>query len=136
MKSAISSKKSEKTPRRKDFKIGRLHGQLSTTVDKYENEIRNQLYQIANLDIVITRSNKTRVRLIGYEIPLAIKGKRIDLLGYDNQLNPYLIELKRGDSSDTLQDISDQLRKYEDYMVLKKYNMKTHEIEAGIHKTS
>jgi len=65
------------------------------------------------LCINITRTENVKVRLIGYEIPLGRRGDRLDLLGYDEDHNPYLIELKKDSTNEDLSQIMKQVSRYE-----------------------
>jgi hypothetical protein len=100
--------------RQKNYKIGTIHGKTLTENRACENEIRNQLYFIGELRLKWSKTTTTRIRLIGYETPLGHnRDNCIDLLGYDEEHNPYLIELKKQDTSDIFQDIINQLGRYE-----------------------
>jgi hypothetical protein len=101
------------TAREKDFKIGSFHGKLSPEDLSSEAKLRNDLYLIGMLWINIARTKNVKIRLIGYEIPLGRKGDRLDLLGYDEDHNPYLIELKKDSTNEDLNQVIEQIRRYE-----------------------
>ena len=51
---------------------------------------------------------KINIRLVGYEVPLTTgqsRGYCMDLLGYDKEFNPYIIELKTSITSDTIDKV-------------------------------
>jgi hypothetical protein len=101
--------------RQSDFKIGQMHGRIPTE-DCREAQIRNHLYLAGILTIHHTHMRKTRIRLVGYEVPLWKRGNRrdecIDLLGYDGDHRPWIIELKQADSNDKLSQVVAQLDGY------------------------
>ncbi len=98
--------------RQSNFKIGTFHGTLKPVVGSKEAKLRNALYLIGNLNLPFTRKEGTKIRLIGYEIPIENKGKRIDLIGYDKDMNPWIIELKADNSQEKISDIVKQIEGY------------------------
>lgn len=101
--------------REKNFKIGTFHGTLKPVDGSKEAKLRNALYLIGNLNLKITNTKCIKIRLIGYEIPIEYRGKRIDLFGYDNQAdkkNPWIIELKAHDSTEKITDVVQQITEY------------------------
>ena len=102
--------------RKENFKLGCFHGKLNPENLKSEAKLRNDLYLIGSLKLNISRDNVKNIRLIGYEIPLKTGASRvncIDLLGYDKNHIPYIIELKIGSSSEPLDKIIKQVNEYE-----------------------
>jgi len=99
--------------REKDFKIGSFQGKLLPEDGTSEAKLRNDLYLVGMLCINFTRTENVNVRLIGYEIPLGYKGDRLDLLGYDEDHNPYLVELKKDSTNEDLSQIMKQISRYE-----------------------
>lgn len=96
------------------FRIGTIHGRLEPQKTGSEAMLQRNLYHRGSLELVRSKTNKTRVRLVAYEVPLK-KGKRtdsVDLIGYDKDKNLYLIELKRGNSSEELRKVVGQVVDY------------------------
>jgi hypothetical protein len=85
---------------------------------------------LGNLHIQLTKKNGVNIRLIGYEIPIENKGKRIDLIGYDEDKNPWIIELKCDDSKEEVIKVVEQLAGYKKIlkshinMICKEFNEK------------
>ena len=104
--------------------------------------IRNDLYMIGAIKLNFSNTKSTEVRLIGYEIPLVgdqRRGNCIDLIGYDAEYNPYIIELKRAESEEKLTKVISQINEYaqkitpllgqiegelQDKLFLKSFNLK------------
>jgi len=101
------------TVRKKDFKIGSFHGKLLPEDRSSEAKIRNDLYLVGMLRINLTRKESINIRLIGYEIPLGRRGDRLDLIGYDEDHHPFLIELKKDSTNEDLNQIMQQVHRYE-----------------------
>ena len=101
------------TAREKDFKIGSFHGKILPEDWSSEAKLRNDLYLVGMLCINVTRTENVKIRLIGYEIPLGRRGDRLDLLGYDEEHNPYLIELKKDNTNENLNQVMKQVHRYE-----------------------
>lgn len=104
-------------PRTKNFKIGTFHGKLNPEKLDSEAKIRNDLYLIGALQLNFSNKDKRKIRLLGYEVPLkkgTKRGECIDLLGFDDQWHPYIIELKTSNTSDRVEKIIKQINKYED----------------------
>jgi hypothetical protein len=121
--------------RKKNFKIGCFHGKLNPKDASSEAKLRNDLYLIGMLYLNITRTNVRKIRLIGYEVPLVEGQKRgqcIDLLGYDQEYDPYIIELKKKDSKEDLAKIIKQISKYEEYFQNSKHYIEE-EIQNKFH---
>ena len=103
--------------RLKDFKIGCFHGKLSPEDGSIEAKLRNDLYLIGMLKMAVTRSESINIRLLAYELPLQTgkqRGRCIDLLGYDQNKVPWIIELKKADSNEKLNQVIEQILEYAD----------------------
>lgn len=96
------------------FKIGSWHGRILSSDDKREYAIQRELYLLGGIEIVQSRSNKIRIRLIGYEVPTRTKnmGRACDLLGYDEQHNLWIIEVKHAKNNEPLCKAVEQVAKY------------------------
>ncbi|MFA5118804.1 MAG: hypothetical protein WC695_08155 [Candidatus Omnitrophota bacterium] len=106
----------EKTLRKRDFKLGQIHGRLQAENDKSEAQIQRTVFLSQKLKIWRKRNEATTVRIFGYEVPLktgCTRGECIDLIGYDKDYNLYLIELKKKESQERIPDIIEQLNGYE-----------------------
>jgi len=126
-------KKASRRP--KDFKIGCFHGKCNPEDGSIEAKLRNELFLIGMLKMAITRSESINIRLVGYEMPLQTgqaRGRSIDLLGYDQNKVPWIIELKKADSSEKLNQVLKQIRDYEDLFREVKNSIE-HEIQEKYH---
>lgn len=102
--------------RKENFKLGCFHGKLNPENLNSEAKLRNDLYLIGSLKLNISREIVKNIRLIGYEIPLKSGSPRvncIDLIGYDQNHTPYIIELKIDSSNESLDEIIEQVNGYE-----------------------
>lgn len=99
--------------RKDNFKICTFHGTMDPGKGSKEAKLRNALYLIGNLKLQISRTEVVSIRIIGYEIPIEKRGKRIDLIGYDKDKNPWIIELKAHDSKEKIKEIIQQINGYE-----------------------
>ncbi len=107
----------EKPLRKRDFKLGQLHGRLQAVSNKSEAHIQRTVFLSQRIKIWKKRNETTVVRIFGYEMPLktgCTRGECIDLIGYDKNHNLYLIELKKKESQERIADIVEQLNGYED----------------------
>ncbi len=97
----------------KDYKLFRMHGRVAPQFGHYEAKLRNDLFMVGALQIKTGKKEHQRVRLIGYEVPLETENsvEYIDLLGYDNKYNLYIVELKTNNESNPV-DVSTQLKGY------------------------
>jgi hypothetical protein len=102
--------------RHEGFRIGRIHGKLLSERGDDEAALRNAIFLQGNLQIEVSRERSIAIHLIGYEIPLEKRhrGKSIDLLGYDEQHNPVIVELKQGSSTESLEKVVKQINGYEE----------------------
>jgi len=103
------------TYRTSNFKLEQIHGRVPSK-SSYEAELRNFIFGTRILRINHSENNKIDIRIIGYEVPIYSRGKRrdecIDLLGYDKQYRPWIIELKQGKATDSLNDVVAQVNRY------------------------
>jgi len=102
--------------RLKNFKVGCFHGKLNPEDGSIEAQMRNDLYLIGMLKMAVTRSESINIRLLAYELPLQTgkqRGRCIDLLGYDQNKVPWIIELKKADSNERLNQVIKQILEYE-----------------------
>jgi len=101
--------------RTSDFKLGSIHGRSPTDRCR-EAQLRNHIFGTGNLIIDRGAKRETRIRIVGYEVPIWRRGKSrdecIDLLGYDETFKPWIIELKRAKSSEKLLDVFEQVDRY------------------------
>lgn len=121
--------------RSKKFKIGCFHGKLIPEDGSIEARLRNELFLIGMLKMEITRSESKNIRLIGYELPLQTgkaRGRCIDLLGYDQNKVPWIIELKKSDSNEKLNQAIEQILDYEN-LFREVRNSIEHEIQEKFH---
>jgi len=107
---------SEGSWRKEDFRIGTVHSDLNVNKRSKEIKIRNDLFLIGMLRLFYSRNNYHYIRLVAYEMPLKAvqsRDKCIDLLGYDRDKTPWIIELKSSDYSQKLEDVIRQINGYE-----------------------
>lgn len=101
--------------RKSNFKLGSIHGKINPKEENSEAMIQRNVY--LSQSIKIKRSNDDKknslIRLFAYEMPLGLgRNNCVDLVGYDVQHNLYLIELKKGSSTETLSKVIDQVNGY------------------------
>ena len=102
--------------RKKDFKIGCVHGKLDPDDRSTEAILRTQLFLIGMLRVEITRNQSIDIRIVAYEMPLETgqsRGQCIDLLGYDQNKRPWIVELKKTTSKESIGQIIEQINRYE-----------------------
>ena len=102
--------------RTKDFRIGCFHGKPDPEDGSIEARLRNELFLIGMLRMQITRAESRSIRLVAYELPLQTgrpRGQCIDLLGYDENKVPWIIELKKSTSRERLGEVVKQIRRYD-----------------------
>lgn len=103
-------------PRQNNFRLLTIHGKLNPQKDESEARLRNDLYLVGSLTLDYGGKGKINIRLVGYEVPLTTgqsRGYCMDLLGYDKEFNPYIIELKTSITSDTIDKVIRQIDLYE-----------------------
>lgn len=104
-----------KNYRKSNFRIEQIHGKPPSKTS-HEARIRNYIFGSRILLIKHSRTHETRIRVIGYEVPIYARGKKrdecIDLLGYDADFQPWIIELKIGKSAEQLNDVVSQVNRY------------------------
>ena len=102
--------------RKHTLKIGQVHGKLTPESEDAEQKMRNDLFLAGRLEIVTSREEQTMLRIIGYEIPMALDGPArrncADLLAYDREYRPYLVELKRANANDKADEVIRQVQRY------------------------
>lgn len=105
--------------REDDFKLLTLHRDMDEDKEKKKDSIyrlRNDFFDIGGILLKWKDEKDTKVRLLGYRVPLKrVKrgGKFIALLGYDSEFNPYIFEMKSGNSPDKLKDVVNNLNERE-----------------------
>jgi len=98
-----------------DFKVGCFHGRLVPESPGCEATLRNQIFLIGNLKINETRERSINIRLLAYELPLEHdkpRGRCIDLVGYDEEMHPWIIELKKTASQEPIGRVVNQVTEY------------------------
>lgn len=106
----------EESWRKDNFLIGTVHSNLNVDKRSKENKLRNDLFLIGMLRLFYSRNNYHYIRLVSYEMPLKSvqpRDKCIDLLGYDRDKTPWIIELKSSDSSEKIEEVIQQINGYE-----------------------
>lgn len=101
--------------RKENFKLEQIHGRTPSE-SSIEARIRNYLFSVKLLVINYTNVDTDTIRIVGYEVPIYSRGNKrdecIDLLGYDSNYHPWLIELKASTSNEKIADIVTQLNRY------------------------
>ncbi|MCD4817925.1 MAG: hypothetical protein K8S23_04475 [Candidatus Cloacimonetes bacterium] len=134
--------------RKANFKIGTFHGKLNPIKSDSEAKLRNDLYLIGSLTLERPRrGSNINIRIIGYEMPLVNEKKRgeaIDLFGYDKEHKPYIIELKKANTNEKIEEIIEQIDKYENLLqnslkyiekeIQEKYHWNDFKFTEGIQK--
>ena len=101
--------------RESNFKIGCFHGKLNPEKENSEAVLRNHLYLIGMLRLMLTKTNFIDIKILAYEMPLEsrkTRGRCIDLFGYDQNKKPWIIELKKQDSNENVDEIVKQINAY------------------------
>ena len=101
------------------FRLLTMHGVVRPRAGS-EARIRNDLYLVGAVKLMYSRVLHEDVRLVGYEVPLQSdkpRGECIDLFGYDAEHNPYIIELKTGESLEKLPEVIQQINDYESMLI-------------------
>lgn len=102
--------------RKRDFKLGCIHGKVQPEDRQSEHAIQRKLFNSPGLEINLAKDKKERIRLFGYEIPLlsgTTRGNCVDLMGYTENKDLFIIELKKKDSKEKLISVNKQINKYE-----------------------
>jgi hypothetical protein len=103
------------TYRTSNFKLEQIHGKAPDSTSG-EALLRNYIFGVRLLRINHTQNKKTYIRIIGYEVPIYSRGQHrdecIDLLGYDEQYQPWIVELKQEKASDSLGEVVAQVTRY------------------------
>jgi hypothetical protein len=102
--------------RTKDFKLGCLHGRLQAENPTSEAHIQRTIFLSQRIKVWRKINFITIIRIFGYEIPIEDyrRGRCIDLMGYDKDPNLYIIELKKRNSTDTMNKVIEQINNYAD----------------------
>lgn len=104
--------------RKKDFRLGKIHGKTSPQKKCSEATVQRNLFLGQRITIVRKRDGRSNpvIRIFAYETPLdkVSRGRCIDLLGYDRDKNLYIFELKSGDSTEELSKVNSQIKDYAD----------------------
>ncbi len=98
--------------RTEDFRIGYIHGKIFAQNQESEAQLRNEIFLIGMLRL----EEQKNIKLVAYEMPLEAgqsRGMCIDLFGYDQYKKPWIIELKKTESNETIEKIKNQLNCYE-----------------------
>ena len=129
------------------FRIGSVHGKLNPG-GRSEAKIRNDIFLIGFISVEVLKGINIPVRLVGYEMPTKKNNRSrdecIDLFGYDNNHKPYIIEVKRPTAKDNINDVIEQICRYEKQFIniykdveseIKiKYNWKNFRFSDGVGK--
>jgi hypothetical protein len=102
----------------RNFRLLEFHGTLCPQDPCGEDQINRQTYACGELQLRLPNGRMINVRLIGYETPLFFQEgdhwnwNPADLLGYDQDWHPWIIELKRANTNDTLEEAKHQIVRY------------------------
>jgi len=102
--------------REKNFKLGCLHGKLQAEDKNSEAHIQRTIFLSQRIKVKRKRNSASIVRVFGYEVPLEkgkSRGRCVDLMGYDEDCNLYIIELKKKEAKDKIEDVICQINDYE-----------------------
>jgi hypothetical protein len=100
--------------REQDFKLGCLHGKLNAEDEKSEAQIQRTVFLSQRIRICRKKDVKPVIRIFGYEVPLGYnRGRCVDLMGYDEDHNIYIIELKKKESKEKMEKVVEQINDYE-----------------------
>ncbi len=102
--------------RNKDFKLGCLHGKLQAEDRRSEAHIQRTVFLSQRIKVWRKRDLAPVIRIFGYEVPLEDfrAGRCIDLMGYDENHNLYVIELKKKESNEKIEKVIEQINDYVD----------------------
>lgn len=103
-------------PRMKGFRIGMWHGKQLLPGDPREYKIQRDMYQIGSAILKFGKGDQgeRRVRFAGYEVPLRMRRERMDLVAYDSDFNVYIVEVKRSENTEPLDQVVEQVEGYSD----------------------
>jgi hypothetical protein len=106
----------QKGLRFKDYKLGCLHGKLHAEDEKSEAHIQRTVFLSQRIRVWRKRDLAPIIRIFAYEIPLENyrRGRCIDLMGYDEKHNLYIIELKKKESNEKVDKVIRQINNYAD----------------------
>jgi len=111
--------------RQKDFKLGAFHGKLVPENKFSEAKMRNDIFMIGKIGLVVSHNETIEIKIIAKEMPLEVGNKRgrcIDLFGIDKDWRPYIVELKLDSNSEVLSKVVNQVTNYKNIFNL----IKTH----------
>lgn len=102
--------------RTKDFKLGCLHGKLQAYNIRSEAQIQRTVFLSQRIKVWRKRDFAPLIRIFAYEIPLEnyMRGRCVDLMGYDDAHNLYIVELKKKESSERIEKVIEQINDYAD----------------------
>lgn len=107
--------------RKKDFRLGKIHGKTSPQKKCSEATVQRNLFLGQRITIVRKRDGRSNpvVRIFAYEVPLekVSRGRCIDLLGYDQDKNFYIFELKIEKSTEKLSKVNSQIKDYANTLI-------------------
>ena len=108
--------------RKKDFRLGKIHGKTSPQKKRSEATVQRKLFLGQRITIVRKRDGRSNpvIRLFAYEVPLVenvSRGRCIDLLGYDRDKNLYIFELKIERSTEKLSKVNSQIKDYANTLI-------------------
>lgn len=100
--------------RTKDFKLGCLHGKLQADNKRSEAQIQRTVFLSQRIRVWRKRDFASVIRIFAYEVPLEnhMRGRCIDLVGYDDAHNLYIIELKKKESTEQIEKVIEQINNY------------------------
>jgi hypothetical protein len=100
--------------RKKDFRLGCLHGKLKAEDRRSEAHIQRTVFLSQRIKVWRKKDFAPIIRLFAYEMPLEkyMRGRCIDLMGYDDNHNLYIIELKKKESGEKIERIIKQINDY------------------------
>jgi len=114
--------------RKKDFRLGKIHGKTSPQKKCSEATVQRNLFLGQRITIVRKRDGRSNpvIRIFAYETPLekVSRGMCIDLLGYDQDKNLYIFELKIEKSTEKLSEVNGQINGYADTLANIKEDIK------------
>jgi len=107
--------------RKKDFRLGKIHGKTSPQKKLSEATVQRNLFLGQRITFVRKRDGRSNpvVRIFAYEVPLekVSRGRCIDLLGYDQDKNLYIFELKNKNSTEKLSKVNSQIKDYANTLI-------------------